>query len=104
MFSGKKFDVEHALSMYATSYVQMPAWGIYEADVVAEFRSRIDTCHIYIIGTLPAVEMVDDRSEGGKLIIGLGEPLVLIGLEPSQTIAGHQTAPFGLAGVRAGSM
>lgn len=71
MLTGKKFDIEHALSMYALSYVQMPAWGIYKKDVVAEFKSRIDTCHIYIIGTLPAVELVDDREEDGNLVIGL---------------------------------
>lgn len=71
MLTGKKFDIEHALSMYALSYVQMPAWGIYEKDVVAEFQARIDKCHIYIIGTLPAVELVDDREEDGNLVLGL---------------------------------
>lgn len=71
MFTGKKFDIEHALSMFATSYVQMPAWGIYEQDIVAEFKASIDTCHIYVIGTLPAVELVDDREEDGRLVIGL---------------------------------
>ncbi|MGK2908725.1 MAG: hypothetical protein ACSLE1_02835 [Sphingobium sp.] len=39
--------------------------------MIAEFKSRIDTCHIYIIGTLPAVELVDDREEDGNLVIGL---------------------------------
>lgn len=71
MFTGKKFDVEHALNMFATSYVQMPAWGIYEKEIVAELKPRIDACHVYIIGTLPAVQLVDDREEDGKLIIGL---------------------------------
>lgn len=71
MFTGKKFDIEHALSMFATSYVQMPAWGIYEKEVVAEFKTRIDSCHVYIIGTLPAVELVDDREEENRLVIGL---------------------------------
>jgi hypothetical protein len=71
MFTGKKFDIEHALSMFATSYVQMPAWGIYEHGVVDEFKACIDTCHIYVIGTLPAVELVDDREEDGRLVIGL---------------------------------
>jgi hypothetical protein len=45
--------------------------GHYEKDVVAEFKSRIDTCHIYIIGTLPAVELTDVREEDGNLVIGL---------------------------------
>ena len=71
MFTGKKFNIEHALSMFATSYVQMPAWGIYVQDVVAVFKDSIVTCHIYIIGTLPAVELVDDREEDGRLVIGL---------------------------------
>lgn len=71
MFTGKKFDVEHALIMYATSYVQMPAWGIYENEILAELKPHIDSCHIYLIGTLPAVELVDTRSEADKLVIGL---------------------------------
>jgi len=71
MFIDKKFDVEHALSMYALSYVLMPAWGIYEQDVVAEYKPRIDTCHVYLIGTLPAVELVDARGQDGRLVIEL---------------------------------
>lgn len=68
---GKRFDVEHAIDMYATSYVVMPASGIYDADVVARLRPNIATCHIYLIGTLPALELVDHRLENGELVIGL---------------------------------
>jgi hypothetical protein len=71
MYKNKKFDVEHALSMYASSYVILPAWGIYEKEIIAELKPRIDTCHIYIIGTLPAVELVDDRVDGQHLVLGL---------------------------------
>ena len=71
MFTGKKFDIEHALSMYATGFVLMPAFGIYEEEIVAQFKPRIASCHIYLIGTLPAVEAVDQRLENGKLVIGL---------------------------------
>lgn len=71
MLTGKKFDIEHALMMFATSYVQMPAWGIYEREIVEQFQTSIDACHIYIIGTLPAVELVDDQEKDGRLVIGL---------------------------------
>jgi hypothetical protein len=71
MVSEKKFDIEHALNMYATSFVLMPAFGIYEKEIVAHFKPIIASCHIYLIGTTPAVETIDQRLEDGKLVIGL---------------------------------
>ncbi|AGH51483.1 MULTISPECIES: hypothetical protein [Sphingomonadales] len=69
LFGGKRFDVEHALNMYATSFVLMPAFGIYEEKIVAAFKPHLAKCHIYVIGTMPAIETVDQRLEDGRLVI-----------------------------------
>lgn len=71
LFGDKRFDIEHALSMFATSFVLMPAFGIYEKEIVAAFKSQIAKCHIYIIGTMPKMETVDQRLEDRRLIIGM---------------------------------
>lgn len=71
MFVGKRFDIEHALNMYATSFVLMPAFGIYEKEIVAAYKSELAKCHIYIIGTMPKIETVDQCLENGRLIIGM---------------------------------
>lgn len=71
LFGGKRFDIEHALNMYATSFVLMPAFGIYEKEIVAAFKPQLAKCHIYIIGTMPKIETVDQRLENGRLVIGM---------------------------------
>lgn len=70
-FGDKRFDIEHALSMFATSFVLMPAFGIYEKEMVAAFKPQLAKCHIYIIGTMPKLETVDQRLEDRRLIIGM---------------------------------
>lgn len=71
LFGGKRFDIEHAFNMYATSFVLMPAFGIYEEKIVAALKPQLSKCHIYIIGTMPAMETVDQRLENGQLVIGV---------------------------------
>ena len=71
LFGSKRFNIEHALNMYATSFVVMPAWGIYEKETVAEFKESLAKCHIYVIGTMPAMQTVDQRLEDGRLVIGI---------------------------------
>jgi hypothetical protein len=63
-----KFDVEHALSMYATSFVLMPAEGIYDEAVVGQFKNNLATCHIYVIGQMPKIELCDVRKDAGELV------------------------------------
>ncbi|GAM69563.1 hypothetical protein JCM19236_5028 [Vibrio sp. JCM 19236] len=46
-----KFGVEHALDMYANSFVTLPAEAIYEKQMLQQYKSVIDDCHIYVIGT-----------------------------------------------------
>lgn len=67
----KQFDIEHALNIYATSFVLMPAFGIYEEEIVEAFKVQLSKCHIYVIGTMPAIETVDQRLEAGRLVIGI---------------------------------
>lgn len=71
LFGDKLFDIEHALNMYATSFVTMPAFGIYEDDILKKFEHQIKTCHIYLIGTLPHLNLIDTRVEHGKLSIDI---------------------------------
>ena len=40
-FKDKAFDVEHALIMYARSYVTMPAFAIYEDEQIASLLDQI---------------------------------------------------------------
>lgn len=61
MFEDKMFDVEHALSMYASSYVVMPASAIYDDETLRRFAGTLATCHIYLIGLLPEVEFLDAK-------------------------------------------
>lgn len=67
LFGKALFDVEHALGMYATSYCTLPAEGIYDREMLAPLMSVIESCHIYIIGFLPIIELVDAQQTGLKL-------------------------------------
>jgi hypothetical protein len=67
-FVNKAFDVEHALSMYATSFVTMPAFGIYEEEWIAPLVEEISKCHIYIIGSMPKLDFVGAAQEDRDLI------------------------------------
>jgi len=60
-----KFDVEHALSIFADDFLVMPASEIYNCDTTQRYRSIVDNCHIYLIGTLPPMQIERfDGSEG----------------------------------------
>lgn len=69
LFSKAKFDVEHALSMYATSFVVMPAECLYDDELVELLKANTENCHIYIIGQLPKVDWIGCAEEGGDLIL-----------------------------------
>lgn len=55
MLKPTRFDIEHALAMHATSYVQCPAKLIYDQDAMFEFHHIIRNCHVYIIGYVPII-------------------------------------------------
>lgn len=68
MLDGKKFDVEHAMHMYASSYVTIPALGIYDEEMISTVRPVLETCHIYIIGLMPKINFVAARQAGNDLV------------------------------------
>ena len=55
---GKKFDVEHALLMFAEDYAFFPAYGIYDNHIPRDIKDRAKECHIYMIGLMPKVEFL----------------------------------------------
>lgn len=63
----KKFGVEHALDMYASSYITLPAEAIYDREKLQQYKCVIDNCHIYIIGLLPKICFVDAEQIGEDL-------------------------------------
>lgn len=59
----KKFDVEHALIMFAEDYLFLPAWGIYEDQAPPGLLDRAKECHVYMIGYMPIVEFLRASQE-----------------------------------------
>lgn len=68
MFVDKQFDVEHALGMFATSFVTLPAEVIYDKDALKQVESTLASCHIYVIGLIPRIDFVSAREENRELI------------------------------------
>lgn len=68
-FGKAAFDVEHALGMYALGFCTLPAEGIYDKEAIASIASVADTCHIYVIGYTPRVNLVDVKKAEGALLV-----------------------------------
>lgn len=58
VFGKAMFDVEHALDIYASSFVTLPAEAIYDKEQIKQYKEVLKRCHIYIIGFLPIVDFV----------------------------------------------
>jgi hypothetical protein len=71
MFENKKFDIEHALNMYANSFSLLPASAIYDEDALKPFKSVIERCHIYLIGKVPKVDFVGARQSERTLFVSM---------------------------------
>jgi len=71
LFRDMRFDVEHALGMYAYSYVTLPAAGLYDAEALQLYAETIETCHIYFIGYLPRIAIFDLEQRGRTVSIHL---------------------------------
>ncbi|WP_206438740.1 hypothetical protein [Mesorhizobium sp. M7D.F.Ca.US.005.01.1.1] len=83
MLEGKKFDVEHALILYALSYVTLPAEGLYDRERREKFAEVTRKCHIYIVGFVPKMDLVNITLEGRDLRMSfnvLGKPYDLVWL------------------------
>jgi hypothetical protein len=71
IFKDKAFDVEHALVMYAKSFVTLPAFAIYEDEQIAPLLDQIRHCHIYIVGMTPKINPAGATQEGQELVTSL---------------------------------
>lgn len=71
-FKDKAFDIEHALVMYARSFVTLPAFVIYEDQQIAPLLDQIRHCHVYMIGLTPKMAVVGVTQEGAGSRYQLG--------------------------------
>ncbi len=71
MFENKKFDIEHALNMYARSFSLLPASAIYDEEALKPFMPVIEKCHIYLIGKVPKVDFVGARQSDRTLFVSM---------------------------------
>lgn len=67
IFAGKSFEVEHCLSLYADSFIQIPAEAIYDEATMEKIPPVVQDCHIYLIGLMPNVDVVDVNQEARTL-------------------------------------
>lgn len=63
----KLFDVEHALILYALSYLTIPAEALYDKDRLKDYEALVADCHIYIVGFVPQIDLKDMKLEGTDL-------------------------------------
>tara|TARA_R110000868_G_scaffold332327_1_gene593334 strand:+ start:363 stop:1295 length:933 start_codon:yes stop_codon:yes gene_type:complete len=68
LMGAKKFDVEHALGLYALSFYSVPAEAIYDDDLINKIGDGLKSCHIYLIGFVPKVDLIGARQDEQKLI------------------------------------
>lgn len=68
MFGGKKFEIEHALNMFAYSFVHFPADQLYNAELIEPYKETVNNCHIYLIGLMPKISLLKMRQEKKMLI------------------------------------
>ncbi|MDI5891096.1 hypothetical protein [Halomonas rhizosphaerae] len=69
LMADKLFDVEHSLSMYAVSYCTIPAECIYDKEALKPLMEVVETCHIYLIGLTPIIDLVDAKQESDLLTL-----------------------------------
>lgn len=66
---GYKFCVEHALNLYARSFVTLPAEYIYEKEKLDQFQEVIENCHIYLIGYEPKIDFTAVTQVGDTIVL-----------------------------------
>ncbi len=71
MLEDKKFDVEHALNLYADGFSLFRARAIYDEEALKPFMSVIECCHIYFIGKVPKVDFVGARQSDRTLFVSM---------------------------------
>jgi hypothetical protein len=71
MLEDKKFNVEHALHLYADSFSLFPARAIYDEGALKPYISVIERCHIYLIGKVPKMDFVGARQSERTLYVSM---------------------------------
>ena len=69
LMGAKRFDVEHALGMYALSFFHFPAKHLYDSDLLERLGERVQNSHIYLVGFVPRIDLVGARQNGRKLLV-----------------------------------
>lgn len=80
---GYKFGVEHAMDLYASSFVHLPAEYIYEKEKLAQFQKVIESCHIYFIGYQPRIDFTGAKQVDNAMVLDF-----LVANEPRQLSIG----------------
>lgn len=66
-FEQREFQIEHALCMYAHSYIILPASSLYDNQEIEYLRDSCGNFHIYFIGYFPRV-IFDDVYEDDRFV------------------------------------
>lgn len=62
-----KFEIEHAIVMYASSYCTLSAEYLYDKEMVALLGPLADECHIYIVGFAPGAVLIGFEDLGDRV-------------------------------------
>ncbi|MCU1218616.1 hypothetical protein JAK24_19930 [Stenotrophomonas maltophilia] len=84
--SGRRYDIEHALGMYALGFCTLPAAGIYDKERLRALHTTIKDCHIYLIGYVPRITYIGATLSKEKLSLRytvLGNEYTIHGEVPS---------------------
>ncbi|MCX5568908.1 hypothetical protein [Kaistia nematophila] len=65
----KRFDIEHALSLYALNFFTLPANALYDRSELEKYKDIINKSHIYVVGFIPVVEFISAKQDGRNLIM-----------------------------------
>ena len=68
LFDGKLFDVEHALDIFAYSYITIPAHEIYNTELLKDHEELLKKTHIYLVGYAPKVGLAKVEQIDRKLL------------------------------------
>ncbi|MHA3841892.1 hypothetical protein ACX0GZ_11800 [Sphingomonas aestuarii] len=68
LFDKKLFEIEHALDIFAYSYVHFPAKELYNPELTKLHGEIIKKCHVYLIGYVPIVRLESADQVDGSLV------------------------------------
>ena len=68
----KKFDVKHALIIYAHNRVLISISNIYEDHLMEHLKEEISQCHVYMIGLVPKINIISIYEKANNIFMKLG--------------------------------